>query len=130
MTRWATLCALLVVLAGLAPLRSVAAQDQQSFVPGFDDLPLMDGLTAAADALTVFDTAAGRIIESRAVGKLAAGDVAAFYRRTLPALGWVVAAAPLTFARDGETLAIAVEPVIGAPADGAAVIVTFSLAPS
>lgn len=66
----------------------MAAEDERGFVAGFEDLPLMPGLTQVTDAGTVFDTPSGRIVDAYANGAVAAEDVAAFYARTLPQLGW------------------------------------------
>lgn len=80
-----------ILFAGLlaaVPLLGAAANGERGFVAGFEDLPLMPGLTQNADAGTVFDTPSGRIVEAYADGEVAAADVAAFYARTLPQLGW------------------------------------------
>jgi hypothetical protein len=95
-----------------------------SFVAGFEDLPLMDKLAPVDDAGIVFDTPGGRIVESYASGKVSPDAVARFYRETLPALGWVETA-PLTFVREGESLGITVEEAD----DPGTVTVLFALAP-
>jgi len=59
-----------------------------NFLSGFEDLPLMPGLTQVPDAGTMFDTPSGRVVEAYAKGKVAVADVAAFYDKTLPHLGW------------------------------------------
>jgi hypothetical protein len=79
-----------VAFAGLAPAMAGTEEGEAggSFVAGFEDLPLMPGLIQVADAGVVFDTPAGRIVEAYAEGAVASADVAAFYARTLPQLGW------------------------------------------
>ena len=91
---------LVLVLSALSP-----ALAQARFVSGTEDLPLMMGLNEVEDAGLVFDTPAGRLVEARAEGALAASAVRAFYAETLPQLGW----RPLEsgdYFREGEILNI------------------------
>ena len=91
---------LVLVLSALSP-----ALAQARFVSGTEDLPLMMGLDEVEDAGLVFDTPAGRLVEARAEGALAASAVRAFYAETLPQLGW----RPLEsgdYIREGEILTI------------------------
>ncbi|MED6312033.1 MAG: hypothetical protein VX624_19340 [Pseudomonadota bacterium] len=60
----------------------------QTFVPGFEDVPLMPGLNVIPDSSHVFETPAGRLIEVRAAGAVSAAALETFYRDTMPALGW------------------------------------------
>lgn len=98
----------------------------EPFVAGFEDLPLMPGLTQVAGAGMVFDTPGGRIVEAYARGAVSPAEVFAFYGRTLPQLGWRQGARS-RYHRDGETLRLEVS---GA-AEGAAppVTVHFYLSP-
>jgi hypothetical protein len=88
----------------------VAADRPGHFLSGFEDLPLMDGLSEQADAGVVFDKPDGRIIERYASGPLSFDSVYAFYRDTLPQLGWHPRPAKsprqLLFEREGESLDI------------------------
>jgi hypothetical protein len=77
----------------------------QAFVAGFEDLPLMPGLTQILDAGVVFDTPSGRIIEAYAEGPVGREEVAAFYARTLPQLGWQ-AVRGTQYLREGERLRV------------------------
>jgi hypothetical protein len=77
----------------------------QSFLAGFEDVPLMEGLTADEDAGLVFDSPAGRIVEAYAVGEVAWQDVITFYTATLQSLGWRTLGQG-RFAREGEELHI------------------------
>ncbi|WP_425406921.1 hypothetical protein [Hwanghaeella sp.] len=88
-------------LSGLASVPAVA----QSFLAGFEDVPLMEGLTADEDAGLVFDSPAGRIVEAYAVGEVAWRDVITFYTATLKSLGWRTLDQG-RFAREGEELHI------------------------
>ena len=93
--------------AALAIFSLVARADD--FVPGFTDLPLMPGLTAAEPGPVLFDKPGGRIVEAAARGG-SPERVAEFYRATLPQLGWVAATGGghrvLSYRREGEALRI------------------------
>lgn len=114
-----------VVLFGLfllgAPVPALA-EHRQAFVGGLEDLPLMDGLAEDRAAGLVFDKPDGRLVDAYASGPIAPEAVAAFYRETLPELGWRVVG-PLVFERDGERLSIETEAAAGE------VLVRFHLAP-
>lgn len=75
------------------------------FLSGFDDLPVMPGLSAVDGAGIVFDTPAGRIIEGYAAGKVSRDQVRRFYGETLPQLGWK-RFNETEFRREGERLKI------------------------
>lgn len=92
----------LVVALCLAAFSAAATE----FVPGVDDLPLMPGLYADAEASTSFDTPTGRIVEAEARGKgVTEAEVRRFYAGTLPALGWR-AVNDRRYERAGERLTI------------------------
>jgi hypothetical protein len=74
-----------IVAAWLFLTASAAAGE---FLAGFDDLPVMPGLSAVDGAGIVFDTPGGRIIEGYAAGPLTQEEVSGFYEKTLPQLGW------------------------------------------
>ncbi|MEC4593013.1 MULTISPECIES: hypothetical protein [Nitrospirillum] len=78
---------------------------EPGFVPGVEDLPLMPGLMAPANAAVVFDQPEGRIVESAAQGDVSAAAITAFYAQTLPQLGWRPAGND-RWAREGERLEI------------------------
>lgn len=111
---------LLAAVAGAA----LAADDEprQAFVGGLEDLPLMDGLAEDRAAALVFDKPDGRLVDAYAFGPITPEAVAAFYRETLPQLGWR-AVGPLVFEREGEELSIKTEPSAGG------VLVRFHLMP-
>ena len=112
----ASAIAAMLVFAGAA-----AAQDG-GFVTEIPDLPLMPGLTELAEAGIAFDKPSGRIVEAYAQGPVERAAVLAFYRESLPQLGW----SPLGergFARDGERLVIEVID------DAAPLTLRFSLRP-
>lgn len=100
------------------------------FVSGFEDLPLMPGLVQIKDAGTVFDTPSGRIIEAYADGQVTPTDVASFYARTLPQLGWRQVSQN-RYRREGEVLDLEITPGSGPGGGGnaARTKVRFYLAP-
>ena len=94
------LCLLALCLLALS-----ASAEETGFIAEIDDLPLMPGLAEVEGAGVVFDKPSGRIVEAYARGAVTREAVASFYRDTLPQLGWSETAG-LTFAREGESLAI------------------------
>jgi len=96
----------------------------EDFLSVLDDMPLAPGLTELADQAAEFETPAGRIVDGAAAGIAEPRAVAAFYDRTLPALGWAREGAG-RFVRDQERLTIATSP---GQAKGH-VVVRFSLRP-
>lgn len=114
----ALLAALALVGAGAAPLRAQV----QSYIAEVEDLPLMPGLAEVEGAGVVFDKPDGRIVEAYAQGEVARESVLAFYRKTLPQLGWRAAGAA-KFQREGESLSL--DFLDG----GGALIVRFTLVP-
>ena len=82
----------------------------------------MSGLASVSETGMVFDTPAGRIVESFAAGDVERAAVLGFYRDTLPALGWAAEGAG-RFVREGEILAL---DFFG---DGGELVVRFTLAP-
>jgi len=95
----------------------------QGFLPGTEDIPVMPGLEPGAEAETVFDTPAGRIVTVSATAPAPASRVSAFYAESLPALGWRPAG-PDRFVREGEALRLSVR-----PAGTGRVVVQFTLSP-
>ena len=99
--------------AGLSP--ALARDAYLSLAP---DIPLAPGLSEFDGEQVVFDKPEGRIvrIEAERLETQGAGDgVPAFYRETLPNLGWQLNGADnsadnvLTFQRGGETLLITMQ---------------------
>ena len=99
--------------AGLSP--ALARDAYLSVAP---DIPLAPGLSEFDGGQVVFDKPEGRIvrIEAERLETRDAGDrVPAFYRETLPNLGWQLngpdnsAGNVLTFQRGGETLLITMQ---------------------
>lgn len=119
-----------LVTLGMLLLGPAAGAGEAGFVTGMEDVPLMTGLREDPDAGLVFDKPAGRIVEAAASGALNPEQIAAFYRDTLPQLGWeTVGDGPardtptLRFRRESEILTITLEP------GKERTVVHFSLAP-
>lgn len=115
------LSALSSVTFGLSPLAAQTSAPR-AFVAEIPDLPLMPGLTEVPDAAVVFDKPAGRIAEAYAEGAVTRREVAAFYARTLPQLGWRMLA-PERYSREGERLSLV---LLGADGD---LVVRFTIEP-
>ncbi|HER27544.1 MAG TPA: hypothetical protein ENI69_10585 [Rhodospirillales bacterium] len=79
------------------------AHGGSAFITGFDDLPLMPGLTELQGELITFDSPTGRIIENTVRGTPPRRAVLDFYNATLPQLGWRKLGHG-RFAREDETL--------------------------
>lgn len=91
--------------AAILFLLASAQAGAEEFLAGFDDLPVMPGLSAVDGAGIVFDTPTGRIIEGYAAGAVTQASVRQFYGKTLPQLGWT-AIGKNEFRREGERLKI------------------------
>ena len=115
----------LLALAALLVMPATAGEPK--YLSAVNDLPLPPGLVEDVGAGLSFDKPGGRIIEALARGAIAKSDVVAFYRATLPALGWKLLAADPSgsrWRRDDETLSVAItEP-------GNPVVVRFSITPN
>ncbi len=105
----------------------LAAADRAgvAFVSGIEDLPLMDGLREAEGESMVFDTVAGRIVESYATGAVTRSQVLEFYATTLPQLGWRRHSEG-TFQREDEILKLE----FSAAAAKSVLTVRFALSPA
>ena len=99
--------------AGLSP-----ASARDAYLSLAPDIPLAPGLSEFDGGQVVFDKPEGRIvrIEAERLETQGTGDgVPAFYRETLPNLGWQLNGADnsadnvLTFQRGGETLLITMQ---------------------
>lgn len=115
------------VLAVLTVLAAAGAGQAESFLDGFEDLPLMPALRQSEDATTLFDTPYGRIVEAYATGAgTTRQQVLDFYVATLPQLGWQQVA-QTEFRREGESLRIEFpRPHPGGPAG---LVVRFEVSP-
>ena len=108
----------ILVFGWLAGAGLSAALARDAYLSLAPDIPLAPGLSEFDDGQVVFDKPEGRIvrIEAERLETQGAGDgVSAFYRETLPNLGWQLngpdnsAGNVLTFQRGGETLLITMQ---------------------
>ena len=99
----------LATLGLAALLSSGASAADPEFLTAVQDLPLAPGLLENTESGLAFDKPEGRIVEAFALGDAKLDDVAAFYRATLPALGWkplVGNGAASRWTRGGEVLSV------------------------
>lgn len=69
----------------------ISFSEEAVFINGFEDLPLMEGMTIIEDAGISFDSLSGTIVEVYAeIGELKPAEVFSFYKKTLPQLGWTL----------------------------------------
>jgi hypothetical protein len=114
--------ALFAVVCAAMLCVSVSAARAQAFFSSIEDLPVMPGLEEMPGTAVSFSKAEGRIAEVGAAGSVRRDAVLAFYRDTLPQLGWKETGEG-RFAREDERLRLDFELV------GARLIVRFSIAP-
>ena len=112
----------LPLLFAVLLLIAAPALGEDGFISDVPDLPLMEGLEEVPEQSFVFDKPEGRIVETFAVGAVTQDAVVAFYRETLPQLGWA-AIGPATYHRDNEQLVLAFTPA------RQGLIVRFTLSP-
>ena len=79
------------------------------FVQGSEDIPLLVGMNKMLDESLGFDSDSGSIMASSYETKIDLEKVQAFYKKTLPQMGWKVTKsdmAKLSFKREREKLEI------------------------
>lgn len=76
----------------------------QGFLPGTEDIPLMEGLTQVEETAS-FDNPTERMVLISAQTKLAKQNILEFYRKSLNNLGWQEKA-PGQFKRGADSLFI------------------------
>ncbi len=98
--------------AGNAPLVR-AADEEEQYLSGFEDLPLMAGLEELSEGGVMFDAPQGRIVHAYARGDaVEPAAVFDFYTQTLTQMGWRPGAAEeedasrKQFRREGEILEV------------------------
>ena len=69
---------------------STISHSNERFVSGFEDLPLMRGMTEATESNVAFDTVHGRVLVSFAQSSEGEEKILAFYKEALSQLGWKV----------------------------------------
>ena len=68
---------------------STIAHGNERFISGFEDLPLMRGMTERSKTIA-FDTVHGRVLVSFAQSSESEEKILAFYKEALSQLGWKV----------------------------------------
>ena len=106
----ATLLAVLSVFLPVLVLPVLPLKAADTFVYGFEDLPLMSALSQVPGNSVLFDTQQGRIVQATAIGAVSPSEVTKFYAETLPQLGWSVVSAQ-EFKREGEVLMLEFTPL-------------------
>ena len=86
--------ALVISLIGVF---STISHGNERFISGFEDLPLMRGMTETTESNVAFDTVHGRVLVSFAQSSESEEKILAFYKESLSQLGWKIS-------RDGEFL--------------------------
>jgi hypothetical protein len=112
----------LVLVALLAPSASRDGLAAGEFVTGFDELPLMRGMTEIPDTDVSFDTTTGRIVIAFARTSEDPVAIREFYHTTLSQLGWREQT-NTAYTREDEVLSF------DYLTDGLDTIVRFSLLP-
>ncbi len=81
-----------------------------AFLPGTEDIPLMDGLTVSEDGAFDFDTPGGQILNVTATGTKTPEQIQSFYAETLTALGWRETGrnGVTEYQRDGDILQVSI----------------------
>ena len=103
-------------------LISGVSHSGERFINGFNDVPLMVGMTEAIESNVVFDTVQGRILVSFARSRESKDKIIAFYEESLSQLGWEMKEDG-RFVRGVEILNVDFFP------DGEYLVVRFSLEP-
>ena len=103
-------------------LISGVSHSGERFISGFNDVPLMLGMTEAIESNVVFDTVQGRILVSFARSRESKDKIIAFYEESLSQLGWQMKEDG-RFVRGVEILNVDFFP------DGEYLVVRFSLEP-
>ncbi|CAK0780137.1 Carboxypeptidase regulatory-like domain-containing protein [Azospirillaceae bacterium] len=115
---------LLMAPEGPSRLGASIAQAAGKYLDGFEDLPLMPGMSPMPGESLIFDKPGGRIVQAAAQGRVKEADVQKFYAQTMPQLGWRPVAIN-RFERDGEFLKIEFP-----RASGHTLTVRFTLSPN
>ena len=111
-----------VVVAFASTKRTLSAE--QYFFSVIEDLPVMPQLVEDTDAAMTFESSAGRVAEVEANGLASSDAIDAYYKQSLPQLGWLPQANG-SYRRGNELLAVVVKAGLGG-----AVKVLFHLGPA
>ena len=112
----------LALLISSLGLISGDSHSGERFINGFNDVPLMLGMTEVIESNVAFDTVQGRILVSFARSRESKDKIIAFYEESLSQLGWEMKEDG-RFVRGVEILNVDFFP------DGEYLVVRFSLEP-
>ena len=97
-------------ILGLFCLASVCRAEDHLFIEGLEDIPLMNGVSQQVKETVSFGNEESRFIEVYlASSKVGFKKITAFYKESLPQLGWSYQGTideSVIFYRDGESLTI------------------------
>ncbi len=85
-----------IVVSSIGVLSTISHGNER-FISGFEDLPIMRGMTETTANNVAFDTVHGRVLVSFAQSSESEEKILAFYKESLSQLGWKIN-------RDGEFL--------------------------
>ena len=111
-----------IVVSSIGALSTISHGNER-FISGFEDLPLMRGMTETTENNVAFDTVHGRVLVSFAKSSESEEKILAFYKESLSQLGWKIT-------RDGEFLRGEEILKIDFLPDGDYLAIRFSLEPS
>ena len=111
-----------IVVSSIGALSTISHGNER-FISGFEDLPLMRGMTETTENNVAFDTVHGRVLVSFAKSSESQEKILAFYKESLSQLGWKINRDG-EFVRGEEILKIDFLP------DGDYLAIRFSLEPS
>ena len=118
--------AYLIIVAGVVAFASTTRtlSAEQYFFSVIEDLPVMPQLVEDTDAAMTFESSAGRVAEVEANGLASSDAINAYYKQSLPQLGWLPQANG-SYRRGNEFLAVEIKAGLNG-----AVKVLFHLAPA
>ncbi len=105
MRLWGLVLIITSLFAGACPSKA-------DFLPGTDDIPLMDGIELTESSDFSFDTPAGQILTLSGETAQSPEDVRSFYGKTLTALGWVRKGKD-AYTRDGDSIQLTIRRIGG-----------------
>ncbi len=123
------LFALVLMLAAAPAIVISTASPAQAgnFSAAVDDLPIMQGMTELTNKIVVFDTPAGRLVETTMITQVQTRQILTYYNQALTSLGWKAQNHSLRgYIRKNEVLMIE----IFQKADGKTNLVSFKIAPA
>jgi len=85
-----------ILFSALLLLTALASADEQVYIEGFPDVPLLTELSEQAADRVVFDAPSGTVAETVIRGKIPAKDIINAYAQELIPFGWDCIRQPMT----------------------------------